>query len=81
MLVWSEKKPTEPGWYLWFREEYDTFRRKFIVVYRDGEYLKGYPGNKSIEYIVGGLWYGPIPLPPLAISAQQEAISGSLEGS
>lgn len=77
MLTWNEKKPTEPGWYIWFREEYDTFRREFFIV-RETE---GYEGNPDwlrafseskprrgmpVKSISGGVWYGPIPLPPLA---------------
>lgn len=72
-LEWSEKKPIERGWYIWFREEYDTFRREFVILDwpagdqgHQPENLRAYPGNKPIEYIVGGVWYGPIPEPPLS---------------
>jgi hypothetical protein len=73
MLDWTEEKPTERGWYIWHRAEYDTMRTEFYKVdwstgddTRLPDNLRAFPGNKHLAYIVGGLWYGPIPFPPVS---------------
>lgn len=75
MLKWTEEKPTKPGWYVWFREEYDQLRTEFFFVNSPEDddrpdslraYSNSAPDGRHLNDIVGGGWYGPIPRPPLA---------------
>jgi hypothetical protein len=62
ILYWTNKEPTEEGWY-WVLKEKGDFREKPIPSI---EYVRKYAGRMCIvnwEIPSNAKWAGPIPLP------------------
>ncbi len=73
MIEWTENEPTTRGWFIWYREEYDILRKELVIAEwsagdqtHDPENLRAYPGKRPFSSFVGGVWYGPIPFPPVS---------------
>mgnify|MGYP001619479552 CR=1 FL=1 len=63
--VWTDEKPTVPGWY-WWRRKSTSQRKKIIHVLAKGRkpYLFYVYGLRYSSYrVFTGQWAGPIPAP------------------